>query len=95
MLRAVSKKSCRQHTKIISSTTTCLPFHNLSKLDKQDVLGNAEKSKDTLTFNVLLWIPTCGNTIVSRPVEIYVHQLCVDIRYHLENFISAVIEIDE
>ena len=45
-------------------------------------------------INVLQWTPTHGCTSVGWPVKTYLHQLCVDIRYSLEELSVMLDERD-
>ena len=43
----------------------------------------------------LLWIPTYGHTSVSQPAKTYIHQLCVDIGYRIEDLLRAMADGDK
>ena len=50
------------------------------------------KSKNlSVTFS---WTPTHGHTSVGQPAKTYVHQLCVDNRYSLDNLPRAMADWD-
>ena len=48
------------------------------------MLGTAGKIRMTLC-DVLLWTPTYGLVRVGQPASTYMHQLCVDTGYNLED----------
>ena len=47
-------------------------------------------SRNELIRNVLLWTPTDGHTSIDRPVETYIHQLCVEIGCSLEDLLRTM-----
>ena len=56
----------------ISTRVTCLPSHNLSKVDKQDILGTAEE---------LL-------TIMVSYITTYINQLCADTWFNVGELLA-------
>ena len=67
-----------------SSITTNFPSPKPSKENK-DMWGNCWRSKDELISDIPLWGPTHGHINVGQPAKTYIHQLCVDTRYSLED----------
>ena len=46
--------------------------------------------KDKLISNVLLRTTTHGHTSVDQPAPTYIHQLCADTEFHLEDLTSGI-----
>ena len=51
--------------------------------------GHYWRNKDKLITNIHLWTPTHGHASVGQLAKIYLHQLCVDTGYSLENLMGA------
>ena len=47
------------------------------------------KTRWALTRDVLQCTPKYGHTIVGRPVKTYIHQVCTDPRFRLDDYIVA------
>ena len=67
---------------------TFLPSLNLSKLDEQDMPDTAGRSQDELTNNIPSWTASHKHTDISQPTKTYIHQLCADTGYRLEDLTS-------
>ena len=57
---------------------TCPLSRKLFKLGEPDMQDIAERSRDELIRDVLLWIPTHGRAKAGRPARTYIQQLCED-----------------
>ena len=53
-------------------------------------VGYCWKSKKELIRDVILWNPTDEHTNTGRPAKTYMHQLCVDTGYCLDDFSRAM-----
>ena len=85
MLRAILKKSLRQHP-----TKQCLyghlpPITKTIQIRRTRHVVNCWRSRDELISDVLLWTPSYGQAKPGRPVRTYIQQLCEDTGYSPEN----------
>ena len=60
----------------------------LNKMNKHT--GHYWKGKDEFISNVLLWTFTNGLASVIQPARTYLHQLCGDTGYNLEELLGAM-----
>ena len=92
LLYAVLNRSWRQH-----STKPQLYGH-LLPISQTIQVGQARhcwRCKEELISNILLWIITYEHTNVDLLAKTYIHLLCTDTEYCLENFSRAIaIETD-
>ena len=78
MLRAIFKKSWRQHP------TKHQLYGHLPHITKTNQVGRTRhaghcwRSRDELIRDVLLWTPTSGWAKAGRPARTYIHQLFED-----------------
>ena len=78
---------------VVCPLTSYLTNH-LSKISKTYWALLDKLSKEKHTTNILLWTPTHGHTSVSRPAKSYIHWLCVDTGWCLENLLSMMTNRD-
>ena len=71
-------------------TATCLPSRKLYRSDEPDTLDTAERSKDELVSDVLLWTPIYGQAKAGRPAQTYIQQLCEDTGCNPEDLPEAM-----
>ena len=70
------KQQLYSHLPLISQTI---------QLRRARYVGNCWRSMDELISDIILWTPTHGHTSIGWLAKIYIHQLCADTEYHLEN----------
>ena len=80
MLRAILNKSTKQqlygHCPLITKT---IPVRRTKHA------GHCARSGDELISEVLLWTPSRGRAKAEPPARNYIHQLCADTGYCLED----------
>ena len=81
MLRAILKKSWRQHLPPITKSIQGRRTRHT---------GHCWRSRDELISNVLLWTPTYGQAKAGRPARTYIQQLCEDTGYSPEDLPEAM-----
>ena len=78
MLRAILKKSWRQHPTKHQLYAHLPPIMKTIQVRQTRHAGHCWRSRDELISDVLLWIPTYGQAKVGRPARTYIQQLCED-----------------
>ena len=78
MLRAILKKSWRQHPTKQQLYGHLPPIMKTIKIRRTRHAGHCWRSRDELISDVLLWTPSHGRTKVGRPAQTYIQQLCAD-----------------
>ena len=78
--------STSQHS---SYTATCLPSQPI-QIKQMKLCGCCRKSRNKLITDIL-WITIYGHTCVGRPAKIYIHRLCRDTGYSLEDLLIAMV----
>ena len=68
-------------------TTAYLPSHKPSKTNKKYIYW---RNKDEIISEFLLCTRTHGCASVGRPVRIYIHQICTDTGYSLEDLPGSI-----
>ena len=89
MLQPVLNKSSKQH-----ATNLYLYGHFplISQTIQAKRAGHCWESKDELIIDILPWTPTEEHTSVGRAAKIYIHQLCANIGYCLNDCPRAMSE---
>ena len=87
MLWAVLNKSWQQHP-----TKQQLYGHlpHISKTIQLRWIRQYWRRKDELISNIFLWIPTHEHASDGQPARTYLHQLCADTWYSLENLLGGM-----
>ena len=70
-------------------------FSKISKLDEPDMRETDRRSKDELVSDVLLRTPSNQRVSVWRPVRTYVHRLCMETGWSLEDLPEEIENRDE
>ena len=85
MLLGVFNKSWKQqHTK--HQLYDHLPLISITIQERRTRLAKHWwRSRDALICGVLLWTSTHGHTSIGRPSKTYIHHICADIGYSLED----------
>ena len=78
MLRAILKKSLRQHPTRHQLYGHLPPITKTVQVRRTRHAGHCWRSKDELISDVLQWTPTYGQAKAGRPARIYIQQLCED-----------------
>ena len=86
MLRAVLKKSWKQHSTRKQLYGHLPPISQTIRVRLTTHTGHCWRSKDKLIRDILLWKPTHGHANVGRPPRIYFDQLCEDAGCCAEDF---------
>ena len=76
MLRAILKKSWRQHSTRHQLYDHLPPLTKTIKVRRTRHAGHCWRNKDELIIDVLLWTPTYGQAKAGRPTRTYIQQLC-------------------
>ena len=78
MLRAILKKSWRQHPTRHQLYGHLPPITKTIQVRRTRHAGHCWRSRDELIRDVLLWTPTHGRAKAGRPARTYIQQLCED-----------------
>ena len=78
MLRAILNKSWKQHLIKQQLDGQLPPIFKTIQIRQTRHAGHCWRSKDELISDVLLWIPSHGQTSVGRPTRTYLQQHCRD-----------------
>ena len=78
MLRALLKKSWRQHSSKQQLYGHLPPITKTIKVTRTRHAGHCWRSKDELINNILQWTPSHGRPKAGRPARTYIQQLCGD-----------------
>ena len=78
MLRAILKKSWRQHPTKPQLYGHLPPITKTIKVRRTRHAGHCWRSRDELISDVLLWTPSYSRTKAGRPARTYIQQLCED-----------------
>ena len=73
------------HLQNCSYTATFPPISQTIQIRQTRHAGNCWRSKDELISKVLMWAPTNRHTNIGWPAKTYIHQLCTNIGYRLED----------
>ena len=89
-LRAVLKKSWRQHPTRHQQYGHLPPITKTIQVRQTRHAGHCRRSKDELISDVLLWTPTYGCAKAGRPARTYIQQLCEDTGCNSEDLPEAM-----
>ena len=78
MLRAILKKSWRQHPTRHQLYGHLPSITKTTQVRRTRHAGHCWRSRDELISDVLLWTPTYGRAKAGRPARTYIQQLCED-----------------
>ena len=78
MLRAILKKSWRQHTTRYQLYSHLPPITKTIQVRRTRHAGHCWRSRDELISDILLWTPSYGRAKAGRPARTYIQQLCED-----------------
>ena len=78
MLRAILKKSWRQHPTRHQLYGHLPPITKTIQVRRTRHAGHCWRSRDELVSDVLLWTPAYGRAKARRPARTYIQQLCED-----------------
>ena len=78
MLRAILKKSWRQHPTRHQLYSHLPPITKTIQARRTRHAGHCRGSRDELISDVLLWTPTYGRAKAGRPARTYIQQLWED-----------------
>ena len=78
MLRAILKKSWRQHPTRHQLYGHLPPITKTIQVRRTRHAGHCWRSRDELISDVLLWAPTYGRAKAERLARTYIQQLCED-----------------
>ena len=78
MLRAILKKSWRQHPTRHQLYSQLPPVTKTIQVRRTRHAGRCWRIKDELISDVLLWTPEYGQAKSGRPARTYIQQLCED-----------------
>ena len=78
MLRAILKKSWRQHPTKQQLYSHLPPIRKTIKIRQTRQEGHCWRSRDELISDVLLWTPSNGRAKAGYPARTYIQQLCAD-----------------
>ena len=90
MLRAVLKKSWRQHPTRHQLYGHLPPITKTVQVRRTRHAGHCWRSKDELISDVLRWTPTYGCAKAGRPARTYIQQLCEDTGCNSEDLPEAM-----
>ena len=92
MLLAILNKSWKQYTSKNQLFSHLPPISKIIQVRGTRHVGHYWRSKDELISDVHLWTPTHGRVRVGRLARIYLHLLCADTWFNLENLSRAMDE---
>ena len=90
MLRAILKKSWRQHPTRHQLYCHLPPITKTIQVRRTRHAGHCWRSKDELVSDVLLWTSTHGQAKAGRPARTYIQQLCEDTGCNPEDLLEAM-----
>ena len=90
MLRAILKKSWRQHPTKHQLYDHLFPITKTIQIRRTRHAGHCWRSRDELISDVLLWTPTYGWAKTGRPARTYIQQLCEDMECSSEDLPEAM-----
>ena len=85
MLRAILNKSWQQHPTRYQLYGHLPPITKTIQTRRTRHAGHCWRSKDEIVSEVLLWIPTYGQSKAGWPAWTYIQQLCDDMGCSLED----------
>ena len=95
MLRAILKKSWRQHPTKHQLYSHLLLIRKTIQVRRTRHAGHCWRSGDELKSDVLLWTPTYGRAKAGRPARTYIQQLCEDTGCSPEDLPEAMNDREE
>ena len=95
MLRAILKKSWRQHPTRHQLYGHMPPITKTIQVRRTRHAGHCWRSKDELISDVLLWTPTYDQAKAGRPARTYIQQLCEDTGCSPEDLPKAMNDRDK
>ena len=95
MLRAILKKSWRQHPTRHQLYGHLPPITKTIQVRRTRHAGHCWRSRDELIRDVLLWTPTHGRAKAGRPARTYIQQLCEDTGCCPEDLLKAMNDREE
>ena len=90
MLRAILKKSWRQHSTRHQLYGHLRPITKTFQVRRSRRAGHCWRSRDELISDVLLWTPIYDRAKAGRPARTYIHQLCEDTGCRPEDLSEAM-----
>ena len=90
MLRAILKKSWRQHPKRHQLYSHRPPITKTMLVIRTRHAGHCWRSRGELISDLLLWTPTYGRAKAGRPTRTYIQQLCEDTECSSEDLPEAM-----
>ena len=90
MLRAILKKSWRQHPTKQKLYGHRSPITKTIKIRRTRHVGHCWRSRDKVISDVLQWTPSYGRANTGRPARTYIQQLCADTGCSPENLPKAM-----
>ena len=90
MLRAILKKSWRQHLTRHQLYGHLPPITKTIQARRTRHVGHCWRSRDELLSDILLWTPTYGRAKAGRPARTYTQQLCEDTGCNSEDLPEAM-----
>ena len=94
MLRAILKMSRKQHLTKQQRSGHLPSISQTIQLRQTRHMRHCWRRKNELISDVLQWTPTHGRVRVGRPAKTYVHQVCADIGFSLDDLSVAIDERD-
>ena len=95
MLRAILKKSWRQHPTKQQLYGQLPPITKTIEVRQTRHVGHCWRSREELISDTLLWIPSHGRANAGRPARTYIQQLCADTGCSLEDQPEAMDDWEE
>ena len=90
MLRAILKKSWRQHPKRHQLYGHLPPITKNVRVRRTRHAGHCWRSRDELIRDVLLWTPRYGRAKTGRPAQTYIQQRCEETGCSPEDLPEAI-----
>ena len=88
--RAILNKSWWQHPTRYQLYSHLPPIMKTIQVRWTRHVGHCWRSRDELISDILLWTPTYGRAKAGRPAQIYIQQLCEDMRCSPEDLPEAM-----
>ena len=95
MVRAILKKSWKQHTTKQQLYGYLPPISKTIQIRQTRYVGNCWRSKNELISDVLLWIPSHRHTSVGRPTQTYLQHLRTNTGWSLEDLPESMDDKDD
>ena len=95
MLQAILNKFWRQHPTKQQLHGHLSPITKTIQVRRTRHAGHYWRGKDELISDALRWIPSHGREKFGRPATTYLHQLCTDTGFSLEDLPGRVNDRDE